>query len=238
MKPIVVLISAGSEWRETCRILNPVEQQSSPLGEWFETTIAGRPLIFFRGGVGKISAAATTQHAIDRWQPQALINLGTCGGFAGRVNRLEVTLVEKTVVYDIIEQMSDADAAIARYTTTLDLSWLKDPLPTPVRRGVMVSADRDLIAGEVEELHRRYGAVVGDWESGAIAWVAARHGLRCLILRGVTDLVGPQGGEAYGWLETYHRNTALVMQTLLEALPAWLERLAELPVDKSRVDDV
>ena len=36
-----------------------------------------------------------------------------------------------------------------------------------------------------------------DWESGAIAWVAARNQTRCLILRGVTDLVGEAGDEAY-----------------------------------------
>jgi nucleoside phosphorylase len=50
-----------------------------------------------------------------------------------------------------------------------------------------VSADRDLIIGEVERLKTEYGAIAGDWESGAIAWVAARNRTRCLILRAVSD---------------------------------------------------
>jgi hypothetical protein len=41
----------------------------------------------------------------------------------------------------------------------------------------------------------------------------------------VTDLVGPAGGEAYdGTLALFTERTRLVMQRLLEALPAWLER--------------
>jgi len=65
--------------------------------------------------------------------------------------------------------------------------------------------------------------VAADWESGAIAWVAQRNRVRCLILRGVTDLVGPNGGEAYGNLELFQSRTREVMQTLIGQLPDWLE---------------
>ena len=69
----------------------------------------------------------------------------------------------------------------------------------------------------------RYDAVAGDWESGAIAYVAARNGVRCLILRGVTDLVGPDGGEAYdGEVAFFHERAPVVMGRLLDQLPAWL----------------
>ncbi|RPI83169.1 MAG: hypothetical protein EHM41_16570 [Chloroflexi bacterium] len=46
--------------------------------------------------LGKISAAASTQYIIDRWNPDLLINLGTCGGFEGCIERGAVVLVEKT----------------------------------------------------------------------------------------------------------------------------------------------
>ena len=87
------------------------------------------------------------------------------------VKRGEVILVEKTIVYDLVEQMLDPDAAIRAYTTDLDLSFLQEPYPQPVRRTLMVSGDRDLVAAEIPELMRKYGAVAGDWESGAIAFV-------------------------------------------------------------------
>ncbi len=67
--------------------------------------------------------------------------------------------------------------------------------------------------------------MAGDWESGAIAWVADRNKTRCLILRGVTDLVGESGGEAYGNIELFIRNTAEVLETLMSSLPDWIARV-------------
>ncbi len=230
----VVLISADSEWQAVRTLFPAAMLHTSPYGDWFESqlTIPGRlapcPVIYFHGGWGKIAAAGSTQYAIDRWQPGLLVNLGTCGGFAGMVHRGEVLLVERTVVYDIIEQMGDYDAHIAHYTTHIDLSWLLPPYPHPVRRTGLVSGDRDLLAAEIPDLAHRYGVIAGDWESGAIAWVAVRQGVRLLILRAVSDVVGESGSAAYGDLSYFQRSTAEIMPRLVAQLPDWLAR-AKIP---------
>jgi adenosylhomocysteine nucleosidase len=215
----VVLISANSEWRAVKEILTPAKINPSPFGETFEA----HGLTFFHGGWGKISAAATAQYTIDHFRPDLLVNLGTCGGFAGRVEAGSVLLVSRTIVYDIIEQMSNPEEAIAHYSTEIDLSWLKGPLPHPVQCGLLVSADRDIVKEDIPVLVDKYGAFAADWESGAIAWVAKRNRVKCLILRGVTDLVSAEGGEAYGNIELFHENTRGVMKKLIEQLPDWLE---------------
>lgn len=225
LNPILVLISANTEWRAIKGMFPQAEIQLSPFGEWF--THAAN--VYFQGGVGKISAAASAQYAIDRFQPRLLVNLGTCGGFRGEIAIGEIILAEKTIVYDIHEQMSDPEAAIARYITEIDLSWLARPLPLVVRQTLLVSADGDLRAEDIPRLKAKYGAVAGDWESGAIAWVARRNGVRCLILRGVTDLVG-EGGDADSeacdeGLHAFHQNAAMVMKRLVEGLEGWLEGL-------------
>ena len=145
-------------------------------------------MVFFHGGWGKIDAAAGTQYAIDRWRPALLINLGTCGGFAGDIAAGEVLLVDFTLVYDIVEQMGDPDEALAHYATAIDLSWLGRPWPLAARQELLVSADRDIVAAEVAELRARYGAIAADWESGAIAHVCGRNGTRCLIPVSYTHL--------------------------------------------------
>ena len=66
---------------------------------------------------------------IDHFKPDLLINLGTCGGFAGRIETGTIILVERTLVYDIIEQMGDGAEAIDYYASDLDLSWLPVNLP-------------------------------------------------------------------------------------------------------------
>jgi nucleoside phosphorylase len=68
-------------------------------------------VLFFWGGWGKIAAAGSTQYVIDRWRPQLLVNLGTCGGFDGAIERDMVVLAIKTVVYDIVEQMGHHEDA-------------------------------------------------------------------------------------------------------------------------------
>ncbi len=187
-------------------------------------------VLFFQGGWGKIASAASTQYVLDAYSPDLLVNLGTCGGFGGRIRRGTVILVTKTIVYDIIEQMSDPDDAIAHFSTMLDLSWLEacdfkpdEFQPLPLVRTLLVSADRDIRPEDITALKDKFGAVAADWESGAIAWVCKRNKTRCLILRAVTDLVDTSGGEAYGDIEFFRQNTKNVMGIMVEKILAWLD---------------
>lgn len=228
---IVVLISANAEWRVVRELYPDLEFQRSPYGEYANLALPPQVITLFHGGWGKISAAATTQYVIDHFQPNLLVNLGTCGGFVGRIETGAVILVERTLVYDIIEQMGDSAEAIEAYSTNIDLSWLPDDGPwtmdhdgrRSIVRGLLVSADRDIIVEDIPMLVEKYDAVAADWESGAIAWVAGKNKTRLLILRAVSDLVGGDGGEAYGNLELFHERTKTVMKDLFEQLPAWLK---------------
>ncbi|HEY2980557.1 MAG TPA: 5'-methylthioadenosine/S-adenosylhomocysteine nucleosidase [Anaerolineales bacterium] len=236
----VVLISADAEWDAVKRALagNLDATHTYPFGEWFRLQPAllrgsseaahreqSEALKFFHGGWGKISAAASAQFIIDHFSPDLIVNLGTCGGFEGRLQAGAVLLVDRTVVYDLIEEMTDPDAAKAHYASALDLSWLAEPYPHRVSRVVMASADRDLQAQDIAGLVEQYGAVAADWESAAIAWVAGRNRTRLLILRGVSDIVGGAGGEVYGKPQLFSARTRTIMTTLLQQLPDWLNAI-------------
>jgi adenosylhomocysteine nucleosidase len=223
--PLVVLISADIEWRVIRELFPQISVQDSPYGEWFTWTQSSsfEELIFFHGGWGKIAAAGSTQYVIDRWGPELLVNLGTCGGIDGEVERGEIILVERTLVYDIIEQMGDFDEHIAHYSTELDLSWIDSSFFHPIRRTLLVSGDRDLLEDDLPMLKSKYGAVAGDWESGSIAWVSKRNDVRCLILRAVSDVVGSGGSPAYGDLEYFLQGTREVMDELVKLLFSWVD---------------
>jgi adenosylhomocysteine nucleosidase len=71
---------------------------------------------------------------------------------------------------------------------------------------------------------RSLAVALGDWESGAIAWVAAHNHTRVIILRGVTDLVDAPGGDpTYHAVDAWQRESVAVMKGLTallgEALP-------------------
>ncbi len=222
-----VLVSANAEWAVVRELFPDETYEHSPFGEYFLRSFAlpdgtSRRVLIFHGGWGKVAAAASTQFVIDRFAPGLLINFGTCGGFEGAIARGAIVLAERTVIYDIIERMGDPEGAIRDFSTAIDLSWLSGKPPLDVVRGTLVSADQDLDPAAIAGLRRKHGAAAGDWESGAIAYVAARNGKRVLILRGVTDLVNARDGEAYGKIEVFQAASKSIMKRLFDTLPAWL----------------
>ena len=222
----VVLISANAEWAPVRQYLSKENAGPTPFGECLSTKVKMEDreisLVYVHGGWGKISAAASAQYAIDRWKPSLLINLGTCGGFEGAASAGDLLLAGKTVVYDIVEMMGDADEAISDYSTTLDLSWLTKPYPRGAVETILLSADRDIQPADIQRLRKKYGAVAADWESGAIAFTARRNQVPCLILRAVSDIVGARGGEAYGGSGVFEKRAQKIMARLMDALPDWL----------------
>jgi len=219
----VVLVSANAEWREVKKLFPAAAYQKQTFGEYFQYD---RDTIVAQGGWGKISAAASAQYAIDRWNPRNLVNLGTCGGITGRIERYAVLAATKTIVYDIVELMGDPEEALGFYSADLDLRWAGTPPPSAVIQAPLLSADHDLIAKDIPALVEKYGALAVDWESGAIAWVGKRNQKRVLILRGVSDMVSPDGGgQAYGNSGEFEAGTARVMKNLFDILPRWLAPL-------------
>lgn len=224
----VVIVSADGEWQAIPKIYSNADFLETPYGQYIIREINGELVILMHGGWGKIPSAASAQYAIDLWKPELVINMGTCGGFSGEIERDEIIMAERTVVYDIINQIGDTDSTIREFTTEIDTCWIKEPYPIPVFKGTIVSGDRDLRPEDIPMLKEKYNAKVADWESGGIAYVCNKNGIQLLILRGVSDLVGISGGEAYNgtrvvWVESAER----IMRKLIASLPEWLKKYQE-----------
>ncbi|HEY1815411.1 MAG TPA: 5'-methylthioadenosine/S-adenosylhomocysteine nucleosidase [Kofleriaceae bacterium] len=224
----VAMISANAEWKVVVERSPGLPIHATPYGDWLERELAGRRVIFFHGGYGKVNAAGSTQYAIDRWHPRLVLNLGTCGAFGHDLHVGDVVLAKTTTIYDIYEAMGDADEAIAEFRTQLDVSRWPARLASRVRIEPLISADRDLIPAEIGKLRAKYDAGAGDWESGAIAYVATKNHTRAVILRGVTDVLDETHPDpTYGNEAAWQRETATIMAVLLElagdALPDLLE---------------
>ncbi len=217
---IVVLISAIAEWNAVKPLFSDAKIRRFPFGECFDILIQDEHISFFHSGWGKIASAGSMQYVLDQYSPDLVVNLGTCGGFEGVVNQGDIILVDKTYVYDIVELMGDLDI-VSYYASSLDLSWLSEPYPFPVRRGLIASADSDLPPTKIPFL-KSHGAIAADWESAALAWVAQRNSARLLILRGVSDMVSEAGGEAYNNIEVFNERARGIMEQLIEQLPEWL----------------
>ena len=115
----VVIVSANAEWRALEQVVHPTARGTTPWGE----TLEDNGVLYIHGGWGKVAAAASAQYAIDRWHPRVLVNLGTCGGFAGATKQFDVVVADRTVIYDIVERMGDPREAIEEYVGTSS-AWI------------------------------------------------------------------------------------------------------------------
>jgi len=217
----VVMISANAEWEGTKPLFPDAYFRNTPFGESADVSLDNWNLTLMHSGWGKIASAATMQYVVDNFTPDLIVNLGTCGGFEGVSKRGDLILVERTIVYDILELMDEADIS-PYYASTLDLSWLTQPQHFLARRGLMASADSDLLPEKIPTL-RSKGAIAADWESAALAWVATKNDTRLLILRMVSDLVSETEGEAYGDIGLFKERSREIMKQLFEQLPGWLD---------------
>lgn len=221
-----VLICAGAEWRAFLSHFPQVDFNSTPFGDSFNIKINDLDVCFLHTRSGKVAAAGATQFAISNWQPHLILNLGTCGGIRGQVEHEDVILAEKTIIYDIFNQMSDSDQAIERYCVNFNFSWLPEALPQTVKVGTIASGDRDLLIQDLPDLINKYKSSVADWESGAIAWISQKNDLPCFILRGVSDLVDASGGESYGNYGFFETQCKVIMGNFALNLSAWLKVFA------------
>ena len=230
--PIVVLISANSEWRVTLEFLHPSQIFTSPLGEWFVGIVETHKVVFFHSGWGKTRSAAAAQFVIDHWQPDLVINLGTCGGLEGYAALGESLLVTNTVIYDIFERMGDSQQAIDQYRANLETDWIGENLPENTRRSTLASADQDIDYRNFELLTQEFGVPAADWESAAIAWVLKTNGVKGLILRGVSDIVSPTASESDNNHSLWQTRVERIMGKLLQDLPFYLDRFVNFQISR------
>jgi adenosylhomocysteine nucleosidase len=228
---VVAIVSADTEWKVLLAEMGESPETKTAYGAWFMRTypVAGepRPVLFFHGGWGKVSAAGSTQYAIDTWRPRLLIVLGTCGGLEGAARKGDIVLARRTLIYDVIERMGSADEALAAYTVDLDTRLVPPGVRAKVREELLISADQDVAPADVPRLEATFHAGAADWESGAIAYVASHNHVPLVILKGVSDVVSPAGDETYGSMETFEAAARRIMARLL----VLLEELLRGPAD-------
>jgi len=226
MDKIVILVCSDFEWKVVRRRFKDEKLNKSPYGNWFvhpDNHSAKKEVIWFKSGWGKIGSAGSTQYVIDKWKPELIINIGTCGGFYGKIDLYQLVLVKKTIIYDMFDFIGTVGKSVKYHTTNINLSYLKDKNILKLPKKVIVTGDQDLIPEKVPELYETYNAVIGDWESGSISWICKKNGIKLLIIRGVSDLVGSDGNPAYKEDEGVFRDgVKIVMPKLINIVSDFL----------------
>jgi nucleoside phosphorylase len=217
-----IQICSELEWRSTKSILKIGRDQlrKQPYGEYFNYRVGQHRSTIYHSGATKTRAAAACQFAIDAWHPDAVINLGTCAGVSKNVRKLGIILANKTFQYDVTQKFGNPSARFERgLETILNMSWVD--LTTVSKKlyiGTIVSADQDLCPKCRRELQKE-DALVADWESASIAKICELNRIKCLILRGVSDIPEKRRESKEDIQERdYKKNTRIIMTDLLSII--------------------
>src|SRR5512141_987287 len=85
-----VLISAIAEWNSVKPLFPKAKLRHFPFGECFDILMQDEHISFFHSGWGKIASAGSIQYVIDKYSPDLIVNLGTCGGFEDTVKQGDI----------------------------------------------------------------------------------------------------------------------------------------------------
>lgn len=219
---LVIQICADLEWKSAKQILKIKTDKlhRQPFGEYFEYPIALRESIFYQSGATKTLSAAACQFAIDTWHPDAVVNLGTCGGVSDNIRKLDIIMATKTVQYDVIQRFGEPSHPFYKpMITSVDTSWVDIGLvPEKIQKGTIATADQDLNYKNRKRLQEK-DILGADWESGAISKVCELNKMKCLILRGVTDIPKEEVSLSKDiQASDYKNNTLAIMKCLFKII--------------------
>ena len=168
----------------------------------------GLSVIATTAGMGTVNAAGATQHLISKYAPQAVVFSGIAGGLNSKLHINDVVIGKCLRYLDTdtaliaesapeLEEFASTPALVDIATTVLaehgfidayasDSAAEKDPKQFLV--GTIATGDR-FVTGDamrtaaIEATH----ADCVEMEGAAIAHIAAKNGVDCLVLRAISD---------------------------------------------------
>ena len=129
-------------------------------------------------------------------------------------------MAKKTFQYDVIQRFGIASGRFKKgLETTLDISWINlTRVPTKIYIGTIASADQDL-DDENRVFLQGKKVLAADWESAPIAKICKLNKIKCLILRGVSDIPEKSRESKEDIQERdYKKNTRIIMKDLFSII--------------------
>ena len=188
----------------------------------YKGVLCGKDVIIAISGIGKVSAALTTQLLIDKFSPKFIFNFGTCGGTNNSVSVTNYYLIDKCCQYDF--DLSKLDNVPIGYIQDYDTVFF--PTTThgleDFERVALASADKFTCEKSDVDVINRMGCAVCDMEGGAIAQVCTSNNVPLYMIKGISDVHG-SGTQS----EQFYKNLQAVGDGFPAVIIKALKRIIE-----------
>lgn len=171
--------------------------------------------------IGTQAATLATQFAIDKYDPQLIVNAGTAGAFGENGSKIgDVFLSRDHVVFhDRRVPIAGWDKQSIGYFPVLDVSEL---VSFGFKMGVVTTGNSLDMPEHDEENIRKIGGEIKEMEAAAIAWVARLQQVPLFCVKAVTDLMD-SGIPTH---EEFDQNLKLATENLQKGVKKIIDFLA------------
>lgn len=204
-KPIGIIGAMASEVAALLAAMQEENVEETAGLAFHSGTLEGVPCVVAECGPGKVNAAVCAQTMILRYNPRLVINVGVAGGVGSQVHIGDLVVAAACVQYDFdITAMGDplGTVPIRRYgqegENVVLLPCCEEAAAVLLEEAASiyggahfgVVATGDAFVADPEKgrfLEETFQAQAVEMEGGAIAQVCYMNGVRCAVLRAISD---------------------------------------------------
>ncbi len=209
MKLLGIIVATLDEERAVRFAMKEAVEEEGAAGLLF---IRGRlgevPAVAVRAGIGKVNAALCAQMLIDRYQPEAVINVGVAGALDPSLHIADVVIARDAVQHDFdttffgdaLGQITGLPSVEIPADASLGCMLAKacEAAGVPYRFGRILSGDQFICdAAKKAWLVSQFDGTCTEMEGASVAQVCMLNGVPFCILRSISDGAGDDAGMQY-----------------------------------------
>jgi adenosylhomocysteine nucleosidase len=169
-----------------------LEQSPFPL---FKIILEGKEIYAINCGIGEINSALATQHLIDKYGVDTIINYGVVGSLVDDLDLNSTVIIDKIFDYEL--DLKELDGTPLGYHQDFDsvyltpsqdlLELVKKNFPN-IPHVTCASGNKFLTEPKFKDyLHDNFGCLICEMESLGILIASLKHNCRSIFIKGVSD---------------------------------------------------
>lgn len=196
---------------------------------FIEGNLNGRDVVLLQSGIGKVNAAMATTILMERFQPDAVINTGTAGGFSDTLSVGDIVISDEVVHHDVdatafgyehgqVPRMParfKADATLMERTKRV-----VEQIDLYYEIGLIATGD-SFMSDETKIKHVKAlfpEMLAAEMEGAAIAQVCHQYETPFIIIRAISDVAGKDSPVTFEqFLQQSAKNAAEMILRLLDS---------------------